>query len=205
MSYANRVLGSIPYGTLIGAPLTAAVEAQALAAQSSVDFIRSVGFKSEGDDEAFGDVRQVTFTYKRRDADTGADTTASLEVPVLTIVPIPYLRIDDMTIDFTSKITEEMVRTSKRDSSVDTDAELTVGYKKFFSPVKVGFKGSVSTKHSSSSSTKNRYKTEHTININVHAVQDDIPGGMGRVLDLLETSITEQASAGGGGGGGGEQ
>ena len=40
MSYANRILGSIPYGTLIGAPMTAAVEAQALSAQTSIDFIR---------------------------------------------------------------------------------------------------------------------------------------------------------------------
>ena len=189
MSYANRVLGSIPFGTLIGAPMTAAVEAQALAAQSSIDFIRSVGFTSDGEDEAFGAVRNVTFTYKSRDVTAGTDEDVELVVPILTIVPIPYLRIEDMTIDFTSKITEELVRTTKRDSSVDTKTELSVGYKAFFSPVKVSLKGSVSTKHSSSASTKNRYKTEHTININVHAVQDDIPGGMGRVLDLLESAI----------------
>lgn len=195
MSYANRVLGSIPFGTLIGAPMTAAVEAQALAAQSSIDFIRSVGFTSDGDDEAFGDVRNVTFVYKSRNVADGSDQDVTLTVPILTIVPIPYLRIEDMTIDFTSKITEELVREAKRDSSTEAKAELSVGYKSFLSPVKVSFKGSVSTKHSSSASTKNRYKTEHTININVRAVQDDIPGGMGRVLDLLESAITAPANS----------
>ena len=190
MSYANRVLGSIPYGTLIGAPMTAAVEAQALAAQTSIDFIRSIGFTTDGDDEAFGDVRSVTFDYKFRDTADGTEKTATLTVPLLTIVPIPYLRIDDMTIDFTSKITEEMIRTKKRDTSVDASAELSINYKSFLSPVKVGFKASVSVKHSSSTATSNRYKTEHTININVRAVQDDIPGGMSRVLDLLESSIS---------------
>jgi hypothetical protein len=194
MSYANRVLGSVPFGTLIGAPMTSAVEAQALAAQSSIDFIRSVGFTSDGDDEDFGDVRNVTFTYKSRDTSTtpASEQNVELVVPILTIVPIPFLRIDDMTIDFTSKITEESVREHKRDGSVEAKAELSVGYKSFLSPVSVGFKGSVSTKHSSSASTKNRYKTEHTININVRAVQDDIPGGMGRVLDLLESAISSQ-------------
>ena len=195
MSYANRVLGSIPFGTLIGAPMTAAVEAQALAAQSTIDFIRSVGFTSEGEDEEFGDVRNVNFTYRNRDVVSGTDQEVELDVPILTIVPIPFLRIEDMTIDFTSKITEELVRTAKRDRTTEASAELTVGYKSFLSPVKVGFKGSVSTKHSSSASTKNRYQTEHTININVHAVQDDIPGGMGRVLDLLESAITEPSSS----------
>lgn len=195
MSYANRVLGSIPFGTLIGSPMTAAVEAQALAAQSSIDFIRSVGFESDGEDEQFGAVRNVTFTYKSRDVAAGVDQDVELVVPILTIVPIPFLRIEDMTIDFTSKITEELVRETKRDSSVEAKAELSVGYKSFLSPVKVSFKGSISTKHSSSASTKNRYKTEHTININVRAVQDDIPGGMGRVLDLLESAITKPPAA----------
>ncbi|MGR5177022.1 DUF2589 domain-containing protein [Vibrio parahaemolyticus] len=195
MSYANRVLGSIPFGTLIGSPMTAAVEAQALAAQSSIDFIRSVGFTSDDEDEQFGEVRNVTFSYKSRDTSTGADQDVELVVPILTIVPIPYLRIDDMTIDFTSKITEELVRKSTRKGEVATKSELSVGYKSFFSPVKVSFKGSVSTKHTSTASAQSRYKTEHTIKINVKAVQDDIPGGMGRVLDLLESAITNPNEA----------
>ena len=117
MPYANRVLGSIPYGTLIGAPMTAAVEAQALAAQSSIDFIRSIGFESDGDDTAFGPVRQVAFTYSQRNTEDGTDRTVTLNVPLLTVVPIPYLRIDELTIDFTSKITEEMIRTTRNSRS----------------------------------------------------------------------------------------
>lgn len=191
MTYANRVLGSIPYGTLIGAPMTAAVEAQALAAQSSVDFIRTIGFENEDDTSTFGPVRQVEFTFIRKDTDSDTDSEATLKVPLLTIVPIPYLRIDDMTIDFTSKITEEMIRKTQRDSTTAAEASLSVSYKHFLSPVKVNFKGSVSTKHSSSASTSNRYKTEHTININVRAVQDDLPAGMSRVLDILESAIAE--------------
>ena len=114
-------------------------------------------------------------------------------VPLLTIVPIPYLRIDDMTIDFTSKITEEMLRSTKREPSTEAEAELSINYSHFLSPVKVGFKASISTKHSSSTATSNRYKTEHTININVRATQDDLPAGMTRVLDILESSITAAA------------
>ena len=45
MSRAVQELRQIPFAHLIGAPLKAAIEAQALAAQSTVDFIHKVGFK----------------------------------------------------------------------------------------------------------------------------------------------------------------
>ena len=191
MSYANRVLGSIPYGTLIGAPLTAAVQAQALAAQSSIDFIRSVGFTTASgatDPAEFGDIRMVSFSYEKRNNDSSVETV-ELRIPILSIVPIPYLRIDELTIDFTSKITEEMVREDTSGSTTSASSELNAGYSNFLSPLKIDFKAAVSTKHSSSSSTNNRYKTEHTININVRAVQDDVPGGMGRILEIFESAI----------------
>ena len=38
-------LQQIPFSHLIGSPLKAAVEAQALAAQSTIEFIHKVGFK----------------------------------------------------------------------------------------------------------------------------------------------------------------
>jgi len=199
MSYANRVLGSVPFGYVIGSPMTAAVEAQALAAQSSIDFIRRVGFESTDDTGtggSFGNVRSVTFQYEQvNDESTTGTNTITLTVPLLTIVPIPYLRIDDMTIDFTSKITEEMVSETSSNSTTQADASLSASYRAFYSPVRVGFKASVSHKHSSSAATSNRYKTEHTININVRAVQDDIPAGMNRVLDILESSIKQAGSA----------
>lgn len=194
MSYANRILGSIPYGTLIGAPMQAAVEAQALAAQSSIHFIRTVGFKSESENEEWGETRVVNFTYILRNSENGDEREAVLNVPLLTIVPIPYLRIDDMTIDFTSKITEEMIRERESTTEGEFQSSLNVDYGHFLKPVKVGFKASLSAKHSSTSSTSNRYKTEHTININVRAVQDDLPAGMSRVLDILEAGIAEPHS-----------
>lgn len=190
MSYANRILGSIPYGTLIGAPMTAAVEAQALAAQSSVEFIKAVGFTGTTEDGEFGDIRQVTFSYVRKNS-AGNDRTITLQVPLLTIVPIPFLRIDDMSIDFTSKITEEMIRQKENATSVDLNVETSGSYGAFYTPVKVKFKAGLSVKHSSTTATSNRYKTEHTININVRAVQDDIPGGMDRILTILESAIEE--------------
>ncbi len=80
----------IPFGTLIGAPLNAAIEAQAKAAMTSVDFIRAVGFKPAQDNQPL-EPANIVFKYKNGPA---ASDMMTLEVPLLTIVPIPFLRIE---------------------------------------------------------------------------------------------------------------
>ena len=116
MTRAVEELRQIPFGELIGQPMKAAIEAQGLAAKTTVDFIEKVGFIptdpdqdmlfiDEAQDADAGTVRNVTFQYKKIDQN-GDEQTVELTVPILSIVPIPYLRIDEMTIDFTAKLTE---------------------------------------------------------------------------------------------------
>lgn len=214
MSYANSILRSIPFGTLIGAPMKAAIEAQALAAQSTVDFIREVGFKpadgSEDVDPFFpadgairpksvdvGEVRNVVFKYETTTTTESGDEKreVSLTVPILTIVPIPFLRISEMTIDFSSKITEEIRKKETKNTSVNFNSTVSGGFSSFWSPVKVNFKTSLSIGHKSSRSRESRYNTEHRIEINVKAVQDDLPKGLERMLDILESAIKEQPAS----------
>jgi hypothetical protein len=57
MSVVNE-LSAIPFGALIGGPMTAAIEAQSKAAMASVEFIRAVGFDEEGNE------LNVVFKYK---------------------------------------------------------------------------------------------------------------------------------------------
>ena len=69
MSYVNRTLRSLTFGRIIGGSMVPAFQSQGLAAKSTVNFIKEVGFKSapeeqNGDqDETLGDVRNVTFRY----------------------------------------------------------------------------------------------------------------------------------------------
>ena len=145
MSYANRTLRSLPFGRIISGPMVAAIQAQALAAQSTVNFIKEVGFKRTDSSTAagetadasgnMGDVRDVTFRYKRKTSDgsNGSGTApgageevVELTVPLLTIVPIPYIRIEEMTIQFTANITEqqEYKNSSASTSSVSSDTSI---------------------------------------------------------------------------------
>ena len=124
MGYATDTLTALPFGAVIGGPLKAAIEAQALAARTTIEFIERVGFEPPAPntpdpfDVAFvdketeaqkiaksslGPVRNVTFSYESVKADGTVDKV-SLTVPILTIVPIPYIRIDELTINFIAKI-----------------------------------------------------------------------------------------------------
>ena len=89
---AMSALQALPFGTIIGGPLQACVEAQTNAAQATWKFIREVGL-TEGED---GEKKAtyVSFLYRKNGRD------ATLNVPLLTIVPIPYLAIRDIDIAF---------------------------------------------------------------------------------------------------------
>jgi hypothetical protein len=215
MSYVNRTLRSLPFGRIIGGPMIAAIQAQALAAKSTVNFIKEVGFKGAAEeqdgnaDENMGEVRNVTFKYKRKSAaGSGAANDAgeeevSLTVPILTIVPIPYIRIEEMTIQFTANITEqqEYKSTNASTASVATDTSMNFKAGGFLSPVKFNLNAKVSTKNNWSNSNSNKVNTstQYTIDIQVKAVQDEMPAGLARVLDIMEQAILEKPAAPGGG------
>ena len=208
MSYVNRTLRSLPFGRIIGGPMIAAIHAQALAAKSTVNFIKEVGFKSAPEDqdgnqdENMGDVRNVTFKYKRKTAggsgvgNEAGEEEVSLTVPILTIVPIPYIRIDEMTIRFTANITEQQEYKSASASSGSVATDTTMNFKAggFLSPVKFNLNAKVSTRNnwSSSSSNKVNTSTQYTMDVQVRAVQDEMPAGLARVLDIMEQAILEK-------------
>ncbi len=65
----------------------AVINAQAQAALSTINFIQSVGFNANK--EAI----TVSYTYNTTNATTGLVQTNELTIPVLTIMPIPYIRV----------------------------------------------------------------------------------------------------------------
>lgn len=214
MSYVNRTLRSLPFGSIIGGPMIAAIQAQALAAKSTVNFIKEVGFRGAPEtqdgaaDENMGDVRNVTFKYKRKAAGGSAagndagEEEVSLTVPILTIVPIPYIRIEQMTIQFTANITEQQEYKSASASSGSVATDTTMDFKAggFLSPVKFNLNAKISTKNNWSSSTSNKVNTstQYTIDIQVKAVQDEMPAGLAKVLNIMEQAILEKPVAAGG-------
>jgi hypothetical protein len=200
MTRAVAELRQIPFSLLIGGPMKAAIEAQALAAQSTIEFIQKVGFKTptggfEPIDMLFqdtsadadaGELRSVTFTYSKKDE---TDTVAEfrLTVPLLAITPIPYLRIDEMTIDFSAKLTDAVER--KTETAFNLTSSVSGKYSSFWSPIKLEFRASAT--YNTRTATAAASKREYRLDIHVRAVQDDMPSGLSKVLDILEDAIQD--------------
>lgn len=189
MADLNQQLAAIPFGALIGGPLNAAVEAQAKAARTSYDFIKNVGFEVDNAGN-IGAVRMVSFTYEAG----GVETT--LKVPLLTVLPIPFLRIEDMTIDFKASMSVSTSTEDKTSDSINKSISASVGGRYMF--VKAEMSASYSSKKDSSSTRDSKYSVEYTMDVHVHAVQDDVPAGLSKVLGLLVENINNAGQGGGG-------
>jgi len=185
-------LSSIDFQSMIGGPLMAVVKAQAQSAQTSVDFIKSVGFNPSDAQTDPGKPTMVTFTYDKviETKDAAGKVTQTIEpraltVPILTMLPIPFIRVEEVTIDFNAKINsvQETTTTSSHDLNVSLAAKGGWG------PVSAELKCSYSYKKSTSATDK----TERTYSLTIHvrAVQDELPTGLEKILAILENNIKD--------------
>ena len=81
---ATSALQALPFGSIIGGPLKAAIEAQAMAAKTSWNFIQEVGLNTDPDT---GEKKTINVSFQF----VKDGRIAQLNVPLLTIVPIPYI------------------------------------------------------------------------------------------------------------------
>jgi Protein of unknown function (DUF2589) len=173
-------LNNIDFRKMIGGPLQAAVDAQVASSMATVDFINKVGFKdvTATDGTVTRELVMVDFSHKRVDVNADGDlvpTEVFIKVPLLAMLPIPSLRIEHVIIDFNVKLNS--VQSSSTEDTLKIDAE--VGGR--FGPV--NFK--VSASYQRKTATNVEVKKEYALNINVKAVQDEIPAGLEKILNLL--------------------
>jgi Protein of unknown function (DUF2589) len=185
-------LNSLDFSVYIGGPLQAAVQAQHAASMSQVNFIKEVGFEKDASGN-ITDLRYVDFNYKKKAPNPAFDSSqpagptnqpfidaeVNISVPFLTMLTIPALRIETLTIDFNAKLTS--TETSNVSSEFAASAELGINYKI------VNFKASASYKRTSTSGTS--VEKTYNLGVRVHAVNDEIPAGLDRILTMLEDSI----------------
>ena len=182
---ATNALQAIPFSTLIGGPLDACIQAQAQAAKTSFDFINQVGLTIDPDTREKKAVN-VTFQYNNN------GSLATLVVPLITIVPIPYLAIDTVAIDFTANISaaSSTVEETNVDTSLGVDADVEASLKIGPFGVSVRANANYSAKQQSKAAQDSRYSVEYTMNVKVEGGQADMPAGLQTMLNILQSSIT---------------
>ncbi len=178
---ANNALASLPFGAMIGGPLKACVEAQATAAQATWKFIQEVGLNT--DESGQKSAVNVSFQFIKE------GKMAQLNIPLLTIVPIPYIAIRDIDINFKAKIDASA-------SSVSTTHDESSGGGSVDSKLRFGWFGSAdikanySSKKDSTATQDSKYSVEYTMDVAVKAGQDSMPAGLSKILDILGNSLT---------------
>lgn len=195
MNEHGNELASIDFGALIGGPLKAVVEGQAQAALTTVDFVKRIGFDENNQ------ANYLKFKYpKLVDTETEKGVITSevknmeIEMPLLSILPIPYVRIEETIIDFNAKIDSHSY---SRKTSTESYG---VSFKGWFGGIGLvgsGFMAGFGRikahySHRSSNSSGNSINREYSMNVRVKAVQDSIPAGMEKILDILNSSIVEK-------------
>ncbi|WP_169792071.1 DUF2589 domain-containing protein [Jiangella muralis] len=168
-------LNNIPFRSMIGGPLQAAVDAQIASSLATIDFIDRVGFNEVGGKR---EVVMVDFTHQRKDVDAAGNEISrdvALRVPLLAMLPIPALRIEHVIVDFNVKLNS--VETSTVSEDIGVEAEVKAGW----GPVSFRVSGSYQRR----STVGVEVSKEYTLKVNVKAVQDEIPAGLEKVLGML--------------------
>lgn len=181
---ATSALQAIPFGSMIGGPLNACIEAQAMAAQTSWQFIQEVGLNTNldtGQKEAVN----VSFQFVQN------GRVVQLNVPLLTIVPIPYIAIHDIDINFKANISASSSSVSEQSSSsaLDVGAEASIGAKWGAFHMDAKMKANYSSKKDSKATQESKYSVEYTMDVAVKAGQDSMPAGLAKVLELLGNTL----------------
>lgn len=172
---------AVPFKKILSAPLLAVVEAQSESAKTTLGFVKSL----MNDDN---EVLTTTFKYKKNvtEGDKVTNKEVELEVPLLVLVPMPFIRVEYMNMKFNVKLTSLHKVHDEQSTEVGTKWKVGGSY----AGVKFDMSGHVT--HKSKHSADDEIRREYSMEVQVHAVQDKMPGGMERVLNLLEGCIAEK-------------
>ena len=180
---AINAMQAIPFSSMIGGPLNACIEAQAMAARTSWEFIKEVGLNT--DEKGQKSAIMVAFSFNR------GGRMVQLNVPLLTIVPIPYIAINTIDINFKASISassstaSETTEHTEAGGELGAKAELNLG---LFS-MEANLKANYSSKKDSKATAESKYSVESTIDVAVKAGQESMPAGMAKVLELLGSAL----------------
>lgn len=187
----GKELAAIDFAQVIGGPLEAVITAQARAAAVTTQFIQSTAFEQDSTTGATGTgpqkLKVVEFNYGQLMGSVAGGPSADalvIRVPLLTMLPIPFIRVDSMTIDLNVTLHSTQTTSEKNEASVTTNVSGEY----------------VGTKFSTSITDKNTYQNDmviddtYSLHVTVHAVQDQMPGGMQNVLNIFSNVIQQQSS-----------
>lgn len=176
---------ALPIEMIVSTPLVSAVKAQAIAAQSTLEYVKALTDVTAAatDRSEVWRPKTANFDIKYSEANAAGETVSKdvvLNVPLLSMVPVPHLRIDSITTHFKYEISQVVANKAETQAGTEISAGL-----KWLPFVEATLKGNVSSR-SSEESTTNR---SGMMEITVHASEAPIPEGLSRLLSMLAKMV----------------
>lgn len=191
MDVANKSIGTlqgIPFKNLIGGPLSACIQAQNDAAMTSINFINNVCLnedKETGEKSAI----YVSFSFVQN------GRKVVINVPLIAIVPIPYIAINSIDINFKATVngveceSNEDTYSEEYKRDTNTKSQKRRGFFLNKNKKETKINTSFSTKRDSKSTQDSKFSVEATIDVAVHAGQESMPAGMAKILEMLGAAM----------------
>ena len=163
----ESLLQELDFNRILGAPLSACVNAQEEAAQATLQYLNEVVFTQAGDDDSSLEPVTVSFYFE------SAGQVHRIVMPLLLIVPVPYLQIDRIDLTFQATVTESRMNHDTRKFSLKA---------KYSAP---GDSAEVSKE------TKAEYMNKRCIDINLSVTSADMPMGISKLLEIFNNQLVE--------------
>lgn len=163
----ESLLQELDFNRILGAPLSACVNAQEEAAQATLQYLNEVVFTQAGDDDSSLEPVTVSFYFE------SAGQVHRIVMPLLLIVPVPYLQIDRVDLTFQATVTESRMNHDTRKLSLKA---------KYSEP---GDSAEVSKE------TKAEYMNKRCIDINLSVTSADMPMGISKLLEIFNNQLVE--------------
>ena len=196
-------------GVGTGATATATVNASGAVTDITVTSAGSGYDSSTTVSVAGGTGMAATVTTEDDDAVPAVFDEMQLEVPILTMLPIPFIRVEEGEIDFHAKITSmEYARVGSKfkgstsfgynSSTSGSGSTGTGSITSLFAKAsaKVKYSSSVNFKVNASYQRTSRQGSKvdktYQLGVKVKVSQDEIPAGMEKLLGILEDAIVAQ-------------
>lgn len=163
----ESLLQELDFNRILGAPLSACVNAQEEAAQATLQYLNEVVFTQAGDDDSSLEPVTVSFYFE------SAGQVHRIVMPLLLIVPVPYLQIDRVDLTFQATVTESRMNHDTRKLSLKA---------KYSAP---GDSAEVSKE------TKAEYMNKRCIDINLSVTSAYMPMGISKLLEIFNNQLVE--------------
>lgn len=182
MADLGKNFATLPIDQLICAPIIAVAQGQAELCRVYLDNLFALAYKKDNAGKSGGEINSIKFTLNRMVLGENGETAPQsfeVEAPLLSLVPVPALTMDEATVRFTMEIKEIQTDTSKSSAEASTEA----GFSKWGFHANIKGKVTASSQHTRTSDQSAKY------DIYARAVQQPPAEGMAKLTSIFASVI----------------